>query len=140
MWIAFLDGEETQAQFDWNDADSTYGSRELAARMAVSGELKHIRAVILADMIGQYNLHILRDASCADVAYRHGLENRGSRLGYQDTFVSSSKRVCRTIMSPFSNVVFLRSISSTFSTTRIWATGTPRRTRSIRSVHAALPS
>ena len=51
VWIAFLDGEE--AQVKWSDTDSVYGSRELAARLAVSGDLKRVRAVILADMIGQ---------------------------------------------------------------------------------------
>ena len=34
VWIAFLDGEE--AQVEWTDTDSVYGSRELAARLAVS--------------------------------------------------------------------------------------------------------
>ena len=65
VWIAFLDGEEAQVVQNgvaqWTDADSVYGSRELAARLAVSGDLKRVRGVILADMIGQYNLHILRE-------------------------------------------------------------------------------
>ena len=42
VWIAFLDGEEAQVvtdgQAQWSDADSVYGSRELAARLAVSGD------------------------------------------------------------------------------------------------------
>ena len=59
VWIAFLDGEE--AQVNWSDTDSVYGSRELAARMAVSGELKRVRAVILADMIGQYKFRFPRE-------------------------------------------------------------------------------
>src|SRR3984957_11223332 len=59
VWIAFLDGEE--AFVNWNqDDDHTYGSRELAARLAVSGELKRVKAVILADMVGQKNLEIHR--------------------------------------------------------------------------------
>jgi glutaminyl-peptide cyclotransferase len=87
VWIAFLDGEETQATFDWSDSDSVYGSRELAARMAVSGDLKKIKAVILADMVGQKNLHILRDSSSpkwlTDLIWR-----TATRLGYQDVFES----------------------------------------------------
>ncbi len=87
VWIAFLDGEETQATFDWNTADSIYGSRELAARMAVSGDLKRIRAAILADMVGQYDLHILRDHDSprwlTDLIW-----NTAARLGYQSVFVS----------------------------------------------------
>jgi len=86
VWIAFLDGEETQATFNWVTSDSVYGSRELAARMAVSGELKRVRAVILADMIGQYGLHIQRDHDAPkwldDIIW-----NTASRLGYQSVFV-----------------------------------------------------
>lgn len=86
VWIAFLDGEETQAQFEWSDEDSLYGSRELAARLAVSGDLKRIRAAILADMIGQKNLHIARESKSTkwltDLVWK-----TAARLGYQDVFV-----------------------------------------------------
>ena len=86
VWIAFLDGEETQATFNWNTEDSIYGSRELAARMALSGDLKRIRAVILADMVGQYNLHIMRDHDApkwlVDTIWK-----TAARLGYQSVFV-----------------------------------------------------
>ncbi|HXX20893.1 MAG TPA: M28 family peptidase [Candidatus Acidoferrum sp.] len=87
VWIAFLDGEETQATFEWSDEDSLYGSRELAARLALSGDLKRVKAVILADMVGQYNLHILRDSGSpkwlTDTIWR-----TAARLGYRDVFVS----------------------------------------------------
>jgi glutaminyl-peptide cyclotransferase len=71
VWIAFLDGEEDQMNFTsaeqaktvWNDPDTTYGSRELAARMSVSGDIKKVRAVILADMIGQKNLRVQPEAN-----------------------------------------------------------------------------
>jgi hypothetical protein len=85
VWIAFLDGEETQATFDWSDADSVYGSRELAARMAVSGELKRIKAAILADMVGQKDLHIWRDSS-APQWLNDAIWQTADRLGYQGTF------------------------------------------------------
>jgi hypothetical protein len=85
IWIAFLDGEE--AQVTWSDTDSVYGSRELAARMAVSGELKRIRAVILADMVGQYNLQIPRESGStkwlSDLVW-----NTAARLGYKNIFLS----------------------------------------------------
>jgi glutaminyl-peptide cyclotransferase len=91
VWIAFLDGEE--AFLNWNqDNDHTYGSRELAARMAVSGDLKRVRAVILADMIGQKNLRIQRDSNCTkwltDVVWK-----TAARLGYQDIFVSTESAI-----------------------------------------------
>jgi Zn-dependent M28 family amino/carboxypeptidase len=85
LWIAFLDGEE--AQVTWSDTDSVYGSRELAARMAVSGDLKRVRAILLADMVGQYNLQIPRESGStkwlSDLVW-----NTAARLGYKNIFVS----------------------------------------------------
>ncbi|HWG59522.1 MAG TPA: M28 family peptidase [Candidatus Acidoferrales bacterium] len=71
IWMAFLDGEEDQinftssqqAQTTWNTPDTTYGSRELAARMSLSGDVKRITAVILADMVGQKDLQIDKDSN-----------------------------------------------------------------------------
>lgn len=89
VWIAFLDGEETQATFEWSDTDSLYGSRELAARLALSGDLKRIKGAILADMIGQFNLHIPRDSDSpkwlTDIIWR-----TAARLGHQEVFVSQT--------------------------------------------------
>jgi glutaminyl-peptide cyclotransferase len=86
VWIAFLDGEEAFVNWDQDD-DHTYGSRELAARMAVSGELKRVKAVLLADMIGQYDLKILRQSDSPkwlnDLVWK-----TAARLGYKDIFVS----------------------------------------------------
>jgi hypothetical protein len=87
VWIAFLDGEETQATLNWETSDSVYGSRELAARMAVSGDLKRIRAVVLADMVGQYQLRIQRDHD-APKWLNDTIWNTAARLGYQSVFVS----------------------------------------------------
>jgi glutaminyl-peptide cyclotransferase len=85
VWIAFLDGEEAQLD-QWSDTDSVYGSRELAARLAVSGDLKRVRAVILADMVGQKNLHLPRESNStkwlADLVWK-----TAERLGYKDVFV-----------------------------------------------------
>jgi glutaminyl-peptide cyclotransferase len=94
VWIAFLDGEEDQmnfasakqAQTTWNDPDTTYGSRELAAKMAVTGELKHVRAVILADMVGQKKLRVQPESNStkwlADLIWK-----TADRLGEKDVFV-----------------------------------------------------
>ena len=90
VWIAFLDGEE--AQIRWSDTDSVYGSRELAARMAVSGDLKRTRAVILADMIGQYNLQIPRETTSTswltNLVWKEAAE-----LGYSNVFVNRDMAV-----------------------------------------------
>lgn len=86
VWMAFLDGEEAFVNWDQDD-DHTYGSRELAARMAVSGDLKRIKALLLADMIGQYNLKILRQSDSPkwlnDLVWK-----KAAQLGYKDVFVS----------------------------------------------------
>jgi glutaminyl-peptide cyclotransferase len=88
VWIAFLDGEEAIINWD-KDNDHTYGSRELAASLAVSGDLKRVKAVILADMIGQYNLEIPRQNAenstrwLTDIVWK-----TAARLGYQDVFVT----------------------------------------------------
>jgi glutaminyl-peptide cyclotransferase len=58
VWIVFFDGEEAQGNWadknsvQWTADNSTYGSREMAASMALSGDLKRLKAMILADMIG----------------------------------------------------------------------------------------
>lgn len=91
IWIAFLDGEEA-FNLNWQNPDNTYGSRELAARMALSGDLARTKAVILADMIGSKDLRIKRDASSTswltDLIW-----STASRLGYSNTFVSSATSV-----------------------------------------------
>jgi hypothetical protein len=92
VWIAFLDGEETQAHFDWVESDSVYGSREMAARLAISGDAKRVRAAILADMVGQYNLQIMRESDSTkwltDLIW-----HTAASLGYQGVFVSKESQV-----------------------------------------------
>src|SRR4029077_3782054 len=91
VWIAFLDGEE--AFIDWNQNDDhTYGSRELSARLAVSGELKRVKAVILADMIGQKNLAI-QLASHSTKLLTDLVWKKAASLGYRDIFTSRESQV-----------------------------------------------
>ncbi len=51
VWIAFFDGEEAVNK-EWVDPDNRYGSREMAARLANSEDLKKVKAFILADLVG----------------------------------------------------------------------------------------
>lgn len=93
VWIAFLDGEEDQqnfqtadqAQHTWNNDETTFGSRELAARMDLSGELKNIKAVILADMIGQKNLQLDKDTTSTPWL-QNLVWKTAERLGYRKIF------------------------------------------------------
>jgi glutaminyl-peptide cyclotransferase len=108
VWIAFLDGEEDQmnfasaqqAQTIWNDPETTYGSRELAAKMAVAGELKRTRAVILADMVGQKNLEVQPEANStkwlADVVWK-----TADRLRHKDVFVPTQVSAITDDHGPF---------------------------------------
>jgi peptidase M28-like protein len=91
VWIAFLDGEEAFVNWD-QDEDHTYGSRELAARLAVSGDLKRVKATILADMIGQYGLAIPREGNSTKWLTELVWKTAG-RLGYSDVFVSRSETI-----------------------------------------------
>jgi Zn-dependent M28 family amino/carboxypeptidase len=59
VWLVFDDGEEAVDQ--WSDSDSLYGTRHLAARWYADGTLKHVKAFIVADMIGDKDLNILEE-------------------------------------------------------------------------------
>lgn len=85
VWIAFFDGEE--AVKDWSDIDSRYGSRQMAAKLATSGELPKLKAFLLADIVGSRPLRIKRDSystkTLTDLVWK-----TAARLGYQDIFVN----------------------------------------------------
>lgn len=59
VWLLFTDGEE--AIKSWSASDSVYGSKHLAAKWQADGTLKHIKAFILADMLGDADLDVQRD-------------------------------------------------------------------------------
>jgi glutaminyl-peptide cyclotransferase len=92
VWIAFFDGEEAQGNWPnrdaikWDLANATFGSRELAAEMALSGDLKKTRAMILTDMIGPSNLKIKRDTTSTPWVQK-AIWKTADRLGYQDVFI-----------------------------------------------------
>jgi len=65
VWLVFDDGEES-IESKWTDSDSLYGTRHLAAKWARDGTLGRIKAFILADMIGDKDLDILRESRSAD--------------------------------------------------------------------------
>lgn len=86
IWVAFFDGEEAFNP-DWHDPDNTYGSREMAAKLALSGELARVKAMVLADMVGIGNLHIKREGNSTpwlvDILW-----NNAAKLGYRSVFVN----------------------------------------------------
>ena len=84
LWIAFFDGEE--AFGEWSSTDGTYGSRQMAAKLAVSGGLKRMKAMLLADLIGDRNLRVKRESNSTpwltDLIW-----STAARLGHQNVFL-----------------------------------------------------
>jgi len=91
IWIAFFDGEEAVRK-EWQDPDNRYGSRQMAAKTAASGDLKKIRAMILADLVGGRALRIEREQDSTkelvDLIW-----NSAKRLGYGEVFVDQATPV-----------------------------------------------
>jgi len=86
VWIAFVDGEE--ALVDWHsNNDNTYGSREMAAKLAATGDLKRIKAVILADLIGPKDPKFRKESNSTKWLTQM-VWATAARLGYRDIFVS----------------------------------------------------
>jgi len=87
VWIAFFDGEE--AMKHWSDTDSRYGSRQMAARLAISGDLKKIKAFLLADIVGGRTAQFLRESSSTP-ALVDLIWNTSAKLGYSAIFLNES--------------------------------------------------
>jgi len=82
-WLLFFDGEE--AQVEWSPTDSLYGSRALVAALRASGEMGRLRALVVADMIGDRDLGIRRESASTpwltDILWA-----TAARLGFQRHF------------------------------------------------------
>jgi len=68
VWLVFDDGEEAianppYAADQWTASNSLYGTRHLAAKWSGDGTIGHIKAFIVADMIGYKDLNIDKDAN-----------------------------------------------------------------------------
>jgi glutaminyl-peptide cyclotransferase len=87
VWIAFFDAEEAVNR-DWQDPDNRYGSRQMAARLAASGDLKNVKAFILADIVGGRTPHFKRDGDSTkwlkDLVWEVA-----AKLGYGEVFVNA---------------------------------------------------
>ncbi|HKW56875.1 MAG TPA: M28 family peptidase [Candidatus Acidoferrum sp.] len=88
VWIAFFDGEEAVRE-QWQDPDNCYGSREMAARLALSGDLPRIKAFMLADIVGTRTPHFKRESYSTkwlvDLVW-----DTAKQLGYGNIFIEDS--------------------------------------------------
>ncbi len=84
VWIAFFDGEEA-VNPEWKDPDNRYGSRQMAAKLAQSGDLPKIRAFILVDLAGGKNPHFLRDGESTPWL-KDFVWGVAAKLGYESIF------------------------------------------------------
>jgi Zn-dependent M28 family amino/carboxypeptidase len=83
IWLLFTDGEE--AMVDWTDADSVYGSKQLAQKWHADGTASKVKAFLLLDMIGDKDLNIDRDTN--STAWLLDVIGRSAnRLGDQSHF------------------------------------------------------
>jgi glutaminyl-peptide cyclotransferase len=87
VWIAFFDGEE--AMKSWSDTDSRYGSRQMAARLSTTGDIKKIHAFLLADIVGGSKAQFPRESSSTP-ALIDLVWNTAAKLGYSAIFVNTS--------------------------------------------------
>jgi glutaminyl-peptide cyclotransferase len=91
IWLAFFDGEE-DFNVNWTERDNTYGSRELAASLAVSGDLPRVKAMILVDMVGPTN-PIYRRESNSTPWLAELLWSTAARLGYGKVFINETNAI-----------------------------------------------
>jgi glutaminyl-peptide cyclotransferase len=88
--LVFFDGEE--ALVEWTGNDHTYGSRHYVDQARKDGTLRHIRAMLLVDMVGDRDLELRREANSTtwmtDIVW-----DSARRLGYGKHFLDEKEYV-----------------------------------------------
>jgi len=83
VWLVFTDGEEAM-QREWS-SDSLFGSNHLAKKWQQDGTAKQVKALLLADMLGDADLNIEHDGNSSArlqmIAYA-----AAEHYGYQSHF------------------------------------------------------
>jgi glutaminyl-peptide cyclotransferase len=83
VWLVWTDGEE--AFVKWTDADSLYGTKQLAQKWNADGTAQKVKAFILVDMIGDADLDIQRDTNSTPWLTEL-VSQAATNLGYQSHF------------------------------------------------------
>jgi len=102
VWLAFLDGEEAIRQ--WSEQDSLYGSKHLAQKWQQDGTARKIKAFLLADMIGDKDLDIQRDATNSTQWLEDLVFQAATSLGYQSYFFATSINGLEDDHLPFARI------------------------------------
>jgi glutaminyl-peptide cyclotransferase len=88
LWFVFFDGEE--AQREWTEQDSLYGSRHFVERLREQRLIGRVKAMVLMDMIGDNELELEKDQASTswlvDLLWKSAQE-----LGYGKHLASSPK-------------------------------------------------
>ncbi len=91
VWIAFFDGEEAVNR-EWKDPDNRYGSRQMAAKFAASGDIGKIKAFILVDLVGGHNI-LFKKETDSTKWLKDQVWKTAQGLGYGNNFVNSDFEV-----------------------------------------------
>jgi glutaminyl-peptide cyclotransferase len=90
VWLVWTDAEEAVRQ--WSETDSLYGTKHLAAKWQQDGTIRKIKALLLADMIGDSDLNIERETNSTpwleDLVYQ-----AATKLGYQSHFFARTLEI-----------------------------------------------
>jgi len=88
FWFVFFDGEE--AQREWSETDSLYGSRYFVEKLKTDGQTRAIKALVLMDLVGDRDLKLENDASSTpwlmELVRRSAVE-----LGYSQHLAATQK-------------------------------------------------
>lgn len=88
VWLLFTDGEESINK-EWTDSDSLYGTRHIAAKWSADGTIGHIKAFLLADMVGWKDMNIDREGNSTpwllDLLARAGKDTGHSKYLFKES-------------------------------------------------------
>lgn len=90
VWFVFFDGEE--AQREWTETDSLYGSRYFVEKLKAEGQVQTIKAMVLMDMVGDRDLRLENDASSTSWLM-HLVRKSATELGYGKYLAVSQKGI-----------------------------------------------
>ena len=88
VWFVFFDGEE--AQREWSETDSLYGSRYFVEKLKADGQTQTVKAMVLMDMVGDRDLKLENDASSTP-RLMEMVRKSATELGYGKHLAASQK-------------------------------------------------